>query len=177
MTDISMKPFSDTINTNLQSSPKVDQFGGPGSGFFGHKGRLGIPGGAAPLDDNAKENDKPFFSRERKAIGITGASSARIHTAVERSYTNKSLTTRDKEILQVLWPDIHGDPKTQFVSLQEAITKKKEISNNVKVPEKEKYPKPPKFESGYSENNQKVGFVILKLFQCQSNYHCAVGYY
>lgn len=174
---MSLKTFSNSINSNLLNVSRTTEiFGGPGSGFFGHMGRPGITGGAAPLDDNAKENDKPFFSRERKAIGITGASSARIHAAMERSYTNKSLTTRDKEILQVLWPNIHGKPKTQFVSLQEAVTKEKEISSNVKIPEKE-YPKPPKSESGYSEINQKVGLVILKLFQCQSNFHCAVGYY
>ncbi|GAH62461.1 unnamed protein product [marine sediment metagenome] len=172
----SIQPFSASINLSVGRT-QIDEFGGPGSGFFGHKGRLGIPGGAAPLDDNAKENDKPFFSRERKAIGITGASSARIHTAVERSYTDQPLTPSDKEILQILWPGIHGDPETEFVSLQKAIMKEEGKSGGIKIPEKEEYPKPPKSDSGYSEINQRVGSAILKLFQCQANYHCQTGYY
>lgn len=95
---LTLKTFSNSINSNLPNvSHTTEIFGGPGSGFFGHKGRPGTRGGAAPLDE--QEGRKPFFSRERKAMGLTGAGPARIRVAVERSYTNQVLTDFDKEIL------------------------------------------------------------------------------
>lgn len=168
-----IQPFSVSINSQIANTETVDRFGGPGSGFFGHKGRPGTRGGAAALDDDTDKDRKPFFSRERKAMGLTGASSARIRVAVERSYTNQTLTALDKEILQVLWPSIHGHPEITFVGLQEAI-KEERKSGDTKTSEKMGSPKPP---DSCSETNWKVGFAVLKLFQYQSNYHCTVGYY
>jgi len=186
---LAMETFSASINRSLsipQTTPGVtgmEKFGGPGSGFFGHKGRLGTRGGAAPLDDVNKDR-KPFFSRERKAMGMTGASSARIRVAIERSYTDQTLTVQDKEILQVLWPGIHGDPGKKFIGLREVVGEEKKNGDS-KTPEVGGYPKPPvssfrknpKFVDSCSETNRRVGVLVLRLYQCQANYHCAVGYY
>jgi len=70
-----------------------------------------------------------------------------IHLAVERAYTEKPLTSKDKEILQAGWPHLHGKLGTAFKTGEKEITpyKKdypypsKKQEPNTRVPQGENY--------------------------------------
>lgn len=119
--------YAESLSLPFQVAVKlfaeIKDFGGPGSGHFEHAGRPGLVGGSLPGGAQSIagiQSQKPQLSTPKSSHYSVKQINEALWKA-NRIDSPQTLTQDDKDILQLVHPDVHGkpgDPFTYHISLK-----------------------------------------------------------